>query len=166
MLNETLTHITNVLNTFFSTKYKLDQDKVIANQLVDSMGHVPLENTNKLVLTMIDIRKDNGVRQTTGFVSENTGTSKQPAAYHLELLLSGMFDAYRESLTFLSDTMELLQEKPTIFDRKASKELDGKVLKINIELIDISTEDAHHLWASLKTPKRPCLHLKARVLTE
>ena len=52
-------HFTNkLLGQFLNNRFRLDEDKIVLNYLIDPNGSIPKLNPNKVVLSLINVEKE------------------------------------------------------------------------------------------------------------
>lgn len=165
MLLDSLDYIASDLNRFLKQKYESPEDRVILGNIVDQNNSVPEVNQNKIILTLISLEHETHVRRAINYIPEQGSyvKTKPPLAFNLDIMFSGFFQEYRESLKFLSDTIQFFQEKPA-FNHENSPGLTQDISHLNLEVIKMSSSETYNLWASLGTKYVPSIPFKLRLI--
>lgn len=165
MLHNTLSYIASDLNKFLKRKYESPEDRVILGNIVDQNNSVPEANQNKIILTLISLEHETHVRQAINYIPDGNKYKKTrtPLAFNLDIMFSGFFQQYEESLKFLSDTIQFFQAKP-VFNHENSPGLAEEISHLNLEVIKLSSTETYNLWASLGTKYVPSIPFKLRLI--
>ena len=108
MIAKALQFTTSSLNQFIKNKFGLSDEIVVTNKIIDQNGSVPIENQNKVVISLIHIDQEtvkpfyNKPRKIQDGNYENKPLGER---YNLYLLISPNFDDYNETLKFLNTSI-------------------------------------------------------------
>jgi len=167
MINESLEFITTELNTFFKNSFKINEDKVILSNLVNADGSIPLQITDKMVISLVNVEQET----VTGnaIFSQNTNSASSvvknpPVNINLYLLFTAHFTNYIESLKFLSGTIAFFQGQ-FLFTRTIHPALGPSIDKLVFELVKIDYLNINFLWGAIGTKYIPSTMYKMRMLT-
>ncbi len=168
MINTALTYTSNSLNQFLKNKYGLNDDVVVTNKMVDSSGAIPLENQNKVVLSIVHLDQETVKpfyvrnKQTTEGNYANTASSQR---YNIFLLVAPNFDDYNEALKFLTSSLQFFQINGAI-DSKSYADVPEGINRLEFEF---ETGDGymqmHNLWSALGAKYQPSVIYKMRLIT-
>lgn len=165
MLQEVLSYIANDLNRFLKRKYDSHEDRVVLGNIVDQNNAVPEANQNKIILTLISLEHETNIKRAINYQQVSNGyvKTKPTLAFNLDIMFSGLFRQYEESLKFLSDTIQFFQAKP-LFNHENSPGLADNLSQFSLEVIKLSSSETYNLWASLGTKYVPSIPFKLRLI--
>lgn len=166
MIKECLKYISNELDDFLKRKYNSQESRVQLGAILDQNGSIPEENRNKILLTLVNLEHET-VTNTT--LSGRAGVGKfsqyyPPLSFNMNVLFSGLFNQYEESLKFISDTIYFFQAKP-IFNAQNSPGMDNRVLQLTLEVLKMNSNETYNLWSSMGAKYVPSIVFKVRMLT-
>ncbi|MCE7991197.1 MAG: DUF4255 domain-containing protein [Roseivirga sp.] len=166
MIKEALKYIAQDLDTYLRRKYDSPESRVHLGNILDLDGSVPEENRNKIVLTLINIEPETNISTTqSGFTAGQTfQRTNPPLRFNLDLLFSGLFNQYEESLKFVADTIYFFQSK-SLFNAQNSPGLSPEIQQLTLEVLKYNLHEMHSLWTSLGAKYQPSVILKTRMLT-
>lgn len=168
MIEKALQFTGKALNQFVKKKFGLDEDIVKINAIIDQNGVVPLENQNKIILSLIHVEQDT----TTQFYNRNrqleSGTYvKTPPShrYNLFTLITPNFEAYTEALKFLDASIQFFQINPLI-DATKNGEIPLELGKLEYEFQKGENYmQMQNLWTALGAKYQPSVIYKIRLVT-
>ena len=166
MINEALSYIAQDLDTFLKRKYNSQESRVHLGSIMDIDGSVPEESRNKIIMTLINIEQETTV-STTHYSYKQGNTfhkTRAPLRFNLDLVFSGLFNQYNESLKFISDTILFFQAKP-FFNAQNSPGLPEEVNQLSLEVLKYNLNEMHSLWTSLGVKYIPSVPFKLRLMT-
>ena len=165
MLLGTLKYIASDLNSFLKRKYDSQEERVVLGNIVDQNNSVPESNQNKIILTLLSLEHETNIKKAINYIAQGPGYVKTtpPLAFNLDIMFSGLFSQYEESLKFLSDTIQFFQAKP-FFNHENSPGLGDKISQFSLEIIKLSSSETYNLWASLGTKYVPSVPFKLRLI--
>lgn len=168
MLDQSMQFTANTLDQFVKNKFGLDESAVVVNGIIDQNGKVPLENQNKIVISLIHVEQEttkqfyNRNQKLTGGIYANTA---QPQRYNLFLLVTPNYDDYSETLKFLDVTLQFFQIYEVL---DASKRSD---MPENIEKLEFEFQKGEdfmqmqNLWTALGAKYQPSVIYKLKLIT-
>lgn len=166
MINEALSFLTFHLNTYLKDYFSLTEDAVVLSPVTDFTGHIPIQNQNKIVLTLINIKEETAIRNTPGYRIVGQSSVKINPSLHLNLfvLLSANFSTYQEGLKFISAGISFFQGN-TVFKKSDFADLNAAIDPLIVELDSTSYQDWSYLWGMLGGKYLPSVIYKIRMLT-
>ena len=139
-------HFTNkLLGQFLNNRFRLDEDKIILNYLIDPNGSIPKLNPNKVVLSLINVEKETNqpfYTRNQKLESGNYSSFNLVERYNLDLLISCNFDDYNESLKFLGAIIYFFQINNYLDSSSSSAPPEG-LSKLEFEYEKISYHQMH-----------------------
>jgi hypothetical protein len=166
MIYEALTCLTEELNDFFKLKLSIAEEKVILSGLVNADGTVAIPGENKIVITLVNLEKETLQKLPSKALSTNSfGNQNAPLQINIYVLFSAYFSSnnYGESLRFISFIMAYFQGK-NVFTKSDTPNMDPKMEKLSIEIVDVSMDGLSNLWSLLGAKYMPSVLYKIRML--
>lgn len=165
MIYESLACIADQMNTFFRSRLKITEDKVLLSALVNQDGSVAIQGENKILLTLVNMVRDTGIKPAGSTGSGVTIQTSKPVCLHLYLLFSCYFTAanYGESLRFLSFIISFFQENH-VFDHANTPQLDPGINKLILEMESIDGDRLGNMWSTLGAKYMPSVLYKLRMV--
>lgn len=168
MISRAVQFTTNSLNQFLKNKFGLSEDIVIANNIVDQNGTVPVENQNKVLLTIVHVEQEtvksfyNNSRRLGDGNLENKSPDER---YNIFLLVSPNFEDYNETLKFLSASIQFFQING-VLDANYSTNIPEGInrLEFQFETGD-GYQQMHNLWSALGAKYQPSVIYQMRLIT-
>ncbi len=167
MLEKALQFTCSVLDQYLRTKFGLTDSSVVINNVINADGSVPIENKNKIVISLLNIEQETNKQfyGRTNKTNEGSYTDVNPAErYNLDVLFSSSFQEYSETLKFLNATLEFFQAN-TIIDRGTYSSLPEGVNKLDFDIEQISYHQMHSLWSAMGAKYQPSIIYKLRLIT-
>jgi hypothetical protein len=167
MIYETLSCITEVINSHFSRQLHVNEDKVILSGIVNQDGSIAIQGENKVLVTLINIEKEAIGKSTPGY---NTGMVQaktlQPVCINLYVLFSAYFTGnnYAESLRFISFIIAFFQSR-NVLTPGNTPSMDTRIDKLVFEMESMGAERLNNVWATLGAKYMPSVVYKMRMLT-
>jgi len=158
----------NVLNQFIKNRYELNEQIVTVNGIIDQKGNVPLENQNKVVISLIHLEQET----THQFYNRNQKltdggyVNKAPAQrYNIYILITPNFSDYNETLKFLSTSIQFFQMNE-VLDATSNSDIPENISKLEFEFQ--KGEDfmqMQNLWTALGAKYQPSVIYKLKLIT-
>lgn len=167
MINKALQFTGEILNQFLKNKFRLDENKVLLNNLVDTTGGVPATNQNKVIISLINIEKETAkpFYNRTIRTDEGSFADVQPSErYNLDILISCHFDNYSETLKFLTAAITFFQAHPFL-DVHSAPSIPGGLVKLEYEIEKINYQQMQGLWTAMGARYQPSVIYKMRLVT-
>lgn len=161
MLYSALHLVTQELNRFLMQRFQTQDTKAILGNILDEAGTIPEGNQNKIILSVVNMEQETGLRNTTAS-QKTVGT--QPFNFNIDVLTTALFDNYDEGLKFLSETLYFFNAK-SIFSHENTPGMDSQIQRIIIEPVKLSYSELQHLWTALGTRYQPSALFKLRMLS-
>jgi hypothetical protein len=145
---------------------KVSEDKIILSGIVNQDGSVAVQGENKILVTLINIEKEN-VGKSNGYSAGSRTTPNTAAALtvNLYVLFSAYFNNsnYAEALRFLSFIVSYFQKK-NVFTRSNTPRLSPDIDKLILEMETLGAEKLNNVWATLGAKYMPSVVYKIRML--
>ena len=168
MIQEALQFASRALNQYVKNKFGLDDNCVLVNTIVDPSGEVPLENQNKVVLSLIHIEQETlkpYYNRSQKLINGNYAVNQPSERYNLFMLVTPSFDDYNESLKFLNASIEFFQNNPTL-DSTTNANIPPGITKLDFDLQKGGGyTQMHNLWNALGAKYQPSVIYKIRLVT-
>lgn len=166
MIYNALNYVSQQLNEYLMLQFSAQDKRAILGSIVDETGAVPIENHNKIILSLVNIEHET-VRQyavAQQYVGDKHISQNLPYDFNLDVLVTSLFTNYNESLKFLSEAIYFFQAKH-VFTHENSPGLDPRLQKLTFELIKINYSEMHNLWTALGSKYLPSVLFKVRMLS-
>ncbi len=158
---------TSVLDQYIKNKFQLDESKVILNNIIDSSGAIPLQNQNKIVLSLINIEQETlqpFYIRNQKLDNGNFADIPPPQRFNLDLLLTSNFDDYAETLKFLNSVIQFFQTN-VVLDASRYANIPQGLSKLEFEIEKLNYNQMHSLWTAMGAKYQPSVVYKTRLLT-
>ena len=167
MIYQSLHCLADEINDFFRIKLQVTEDKVLLSSIVNQDGSVAVQGENKIVLTLLNVEKENA-KTSSGYPATPRTSNGQASAININLLimLSVYFSGnnYPEGLKFLSLVISFLQRKP-VFNQSNTPRLPPEIEKLSFDLETIGLERLSNIWTMIGAKYMPSVIYKLRMLT-
>lgn len=166
MIYKSLQFTNKLLGQFLKNRFRLDEDKIVLNYLVDPNGSIPKMNQNKVVLSLINIEKETNQPfyiQNKKLENGNYSNFNPVERYNLDLLISSNFDDYTESLKFLDAIIYFFQIN-NYLDASSSSSIPEGLTKLEFEYEKISYHQMHSLWTAMGAKYQPSIIYKMKLV--
>jgi hypothetical protein len=167
MIYQSLHCLADEINDFFRIKLQVTEDKVLLSSIVNQDGSVAVQGENKIVLTLLNVEKENA-KTSPGYPAAPRTSNGQASAININLLimLSVYFSGnnYPEGLKFLSLVISFLQRKP-VFNQSNTPRLPAEIEKLSFDLETIGLERLSNIWTMIGAKYMPSVIYKLRMLT-
>jgi len=167
MIQPALHFIASALNQFIRNKFGLEDAAVALNHIIEPDETVPLENKNKVVITLINIEYQTlkPFYVTTKRIDDSQYESVSPTQrFNLDILISSNFDDYSESLKFLGAAMLFFQINPS-FDAEQYPGIPQGIDKLQLDIEQINYSEMHNLWSAMGAKYKPSIVYKTRMVS-
>lgn len=167
MINKALQFTNDILDQFLRNRFGLTESKVILNNLIENSGAIPLVNQNKVVISLINIEKETSkpfyIRNKR--LENGSYADVNPAErYNLDLLISGNFDDYNETLKFINAVILFFQINVAV-DASSFSSIPAGLSKLEFEIEKIGYHQMHSLWTAMGAKYQPSVIYKLRLVT-
>ncbi|WP_299683497.1 Pvc16 family protein [uncultured Dokdonia sp.] len=168
MIQEAFQYTQNVFNQYIKRKFDLDENIVVINSIIDNEGNTPLENQNKIVLSLIhidqEITKPFYTKDRKGFDTNHT-SMLETENYTIDMLVTPCFDDYSEALKFLNASIQFFQAY-AVLDITTHSDFPEGLQKLSFDLQKgTDYTQMHNLWNALGAKYQPSLIYKMRSIT-
>src|SRR4051812_10214313 len=162
MIYQSLHCLAEEINDFFRIKLQVTEDKVLLSSIVNQDGSVAVQGENKIVLTLLNVEKENA-KTSPGYPATQRTSNGQASAININLLimLSVYFSGnnYPEGLKFLSLVISFLQRKP-VFNQSNTPRLPAEIEKLSFDLETIGLERLSNIWTMIGAKYMPSVIYK------
>ncbi|MBI3230059.1 MAG: DUF4255 domain-containing protein [Burkholderiales bacterium] len=163
MIDVSLEYVRKVLDQYLSTRYGVETNFVVLNNLISPDGSVPQKNNNKLVITLVTLEYETSKQ----FYSDQKPTPDRltqinpPIWFNLDILISANFDEYSEALKFLTATIGFFQAN-TVMNRANQPALPVGLTGLKFEIENSPTGKMENIWMALGAKYLPSIIYKIR----
>ncbi|VFQ45369.1 DUF4255 domain-containing protein [Desulfoluna butyratoxydans] len=169
MLHHAMQHITASLNRYLRGRFDLPQDVAVMSGILDQDGAVETQIHNKLVVSLVNLEKEQVPAAFIRESSRETGLTSigfPPIHLNAYLLVSAYFPGsnYAEALKFISYAALFFQGNP-VFTRENSPDLEGDIEKIVMDIENLNLRDLSSLWSVVSGRYLPSIVYKMRIIT-
>lgn len=168
MIQQALQYTTNTFNQFVKNQFELDDTPVITNTIIAPDGSIPLENKNKIVISLIHIAQETTKQfynKSPQIVNGKYVHKRPTECYNLYLLVTANFDNYQEALKFINVSVKFFQTYALI-DANRNSNIPKGLSKIEFDLEkENNYMQMQNLWTALGAKYQPSLIYKMRLIT-
>lgn len=168
MILKALQFTNRTLNQFLKNKFGLSDDVVVTNKIIDQNGTVPIENQNKVIITLIHVEQEtvkSFYRKNKQLNDGNYENKPLDERYNLYLLVAPNFEQYNETLKFLNATIQFFQIKG-VLDANTSSKIPKGISRLEFEFEKGDGYlQMHNLWSALGAKYQPSVIYKMRLVT-
>jgi len=166
MLYSSLVVLKNRLNQFLKQRSATVEEMAVLASIGDVSNGVA-QDGNAVVLSLANIEKETAAYATRQLPDPamHGVLANKPLHLNVYLLLSACFgpSSYEESLKQLSACLEFFQAHH-IFDHHSTPELDNRIDKLVIELVNMSMHELSNLWGMAGGKYYPSAMYKMRMV--
>ena len=164
MIYSALNTVAEQLNTYFSNRFSLSEDKVILSSIVNQDGSVAITETDKVILTLVNLQEE--PISGTGKTITGGGYGSRSINLNIFVLFSAYFSEnnYSEALKFISAIISFFQAK-NILTQENTPGLDPNVERLSFEIVNTDFQNLSHLWGTLGGKYLPSIVYKIRMVT-
>lgn len=176
MIYEALQILVNELNIYFKQQIEhVDDDIVVLDNiaLADSESEIAANMINKVVVSLLTIDEESTMRNFPNKARGNNQleTYNPEVNLNLYVLFSANGNLYKDSLIYLSKTIEFFQAK-NVFTQSNSSYTDNLFsynptnnFKFSLELYTPNFEDLNYIWGTLGGRQYPSALYKLALVT-
>ena len=168
MIDAAIDHIATNVNQQLMRSFGLTEEVVVVSNLLEQDGTVATHVNNKIVLSLVNIEKENAVMaQPRGGASPamRSIVSNPPIYFNLYLMFASYFSGsnYQEGLKFISQTIGYFQGQ-SVFDQQNSPGLDRNISKLVMDIYNLDITNLSNLWGVLSGKYLPSVLYKVRIV--
>lgn len=167
MINEAIGQVATELNETLRKSFNLDEDIVVVSNIVESDGSLPLQASNKVAISLINIERETFSKSAGGLGSgfSRTAVGHEPVYLNLYFMVTVCFSGnnYSESMKFLSSSIAFFQRRP-VFDHSNTPDMDYRIEKLVLDLENLSIQELSNLWGVLGGKYYPSVLYRARMV--
>lgn len=163
MIDSALFSIVNELNSSLNLKFNLNENRVVASNLLNLDGSLSIKDENRIVVSLVNIEEEKTATP-NGFGVPITGNN-HPIYLNMYVLFYSLFNEklYEESLKFISAIIGFFQSKK-VFTPNNTSGLDQQIDKILVEINNISFHEQSNILSALGAKYAPCVLYKMRMV--
>jgi len=161
MIYSVLNTIGEKLDFYLKNRFSLGEDKVILSNIVNQDGSLAITESDKVVLTLVNIQEETVSSRTHSMTNIN-----RPINLNLYVMCSAYFidNNYPEALKFLSAVISFFQAN-CVFTHNNTPDLDINIEKLTFEIVNQDLQAQSHLWGTLGGKYLPSVLYKVRMVT-
>jgi hypothetical protein len=163
MIDSAIISIVEELNNSLNVKFRLNEDRVVASNLLNLDGSLSIKDENRIVVSLVNIEEEKTATP-NGFGVPVTGNN-HPIYLNMYILFYSLFNEklYAESLKFISAIIGFFQYKK-VFTPNNTPGLDQNIDKILMEINNISFHEQSNILSALGAKYAPCVLYKMRMV--
>jgi hypothetical protein len=168
MIHNLLPIVGAELNEYFKTRFDISEDRLVLSNLINQDGSVAVEESNKVVCTLLNIQEETTMKGASG--TSFMGGSFISGGANIHVNLTVMFSAYFtgknyvEALKFLSGVIYFFQSKP-VFETSNTPGLTGNIDKACFDLTSLSYDELNSVFSMMGAKHMPSVVYRVRMLT-
>ena len=164
MIDSAIFSIVNELNSSLNVKFNLNENRVVASNLLNLDGSSSIKDENRIVVSLVNIEEEKTATP-NGFGVPITGNN-HPIYLNMYVLFYALFNEklYEESLKFISAIIGFFQSKK-VFTPNNTSGLDQQIDKILVEINNISFHEQSNILSVLGAKYAPCVLYKMRMVS-
>lgn len=167
MINLAVQLLASQLNQHLRRLYNLSEDVAVISNLLELDGSVAANISNKLVISLVNIEKDNVpfLKVSSHEAGAREIQSSTPLYFNLYLMMTANFTGnnYSEALKFLSSTIGFFQ-KNHVINHQSAPEMDARIEKLILDIENLSIQDLSNLWGTLGGKYLPSILYRVRMV--
>lgn len=167
MINSALQLIASELNDSLQKSFRLDENIVVCSSTVEQDGSLPLEASNKVAVSLINIERDTFAKNGNGAGGSfsRAAVGFEPVYLNLYVLISVCFGGnnYLESMKFLSSAISFFQRRP-VLDHSNTPDMDDRIEKLALDIENLSIQELSNMWGVLGGKYYPSVLYRVRMV--
>ena len=168
MISKALQFTNTSLNQFLKNKFGLSDDVVVTNRIIDQNGTVPVENQNKVIISIVHV----GQETVKSFYNRNSRMANgnyenKPVGerYNIYILIAPNFEEYNETLKFLNASIQFFQINGAL-DANTSSTITKGITRLEFEFEKGDGYlQMHNLWSALGAKYQPSVIYKMKLIS-
>ena len=163
MIESAISSIVGELNNSLNVKFRLNEDRIIASNLLNLDGSLSIKDENRIVVSLVNLEEEKTATP-NGFGVPLTGHN-HPVYLNMYVLFYSLFNEklYYESLKFISAIIGFFQHKK-VFTPNNTAGLDQNIDKVLVEINNISFHEQSNILSALGAKYAPCVLYKMRMV--
>lgn len=164
MIDSAIFGIVKELNSSLNIKFRLNEDRVVASNLLNLDGSLSLKDENRIVVSLVNLEEERTATP-NGFGVPINGHN-HPVYINIYVLFYSLFNEklYEESLKFISAIIGFFQSKK-VFTPNNTPGLDNKIEKILVEISNMTFHEQSNVLSVLGAKYAPCVLYKMRMIS-
>jgi hypothetical protein len=169
MIYNALQSVTYRLNEYIKSRYRTNEDLVELSNILEQDGSLTLKETNKLIVSLINIERESVVNSLSRNYSPGAAGQRitsPPLSINLYIIFIALSSGkhYPNALKLLSSVVEFFQSN-VIFDHHNTPQMSSALDKLTVEIINLDIQSLSQLWGALGCKYMPSVVYKVRMLT-
>jgi hypothetical protein len=165
MILKSMQFVVQVLNDYLKNTFKISEDAVVLNKIVELDGSVSPYIQNKIVFTLVHLEEDVFRNQELSKSTENHLKYDKKKYYFVYVALTSNLNDYAQSLKFLDVSLAFLNENPT-FNSITNATFPEQLELINCILHSVSFDQNLKLINVLQLKNTPFVILKLTIISK
>jgi hypothetical protein len=170
MIHEVLPAIVHELNRFLMSKHNMTEEKAILSHLVNADGSIAVQESDKVIVTLVNIEAERSKSNTGTYKSNSSGgfTKMNPAVdINIYILFSAYFSSenYVEGLKFISSVIAFFQSRQGIFSTQNTPALNGIIEKLSAEMVSTELNNQSTIWTGIGAKYLPSVLYRIKTLS-
>ena len=168
MIDKAMESIRDELNMHYRQRYGLDEEMAVIANLIGNEGTLADGETNKVVLSLINIEHETSVSNKRSMVPDGDSFAKynSPLSVNFYIVCAAYFSEknYVEAVKFISSVLLFFQNKH-LFNHQNTPSLDDSIDKLTLEIVNQDLQNLSSFWSFIGTRYIPSIIFKVRALT-
>lgn len=163
MIDVSLEYVRKALDQYLVNRYEVENNIVVLNSLVMPDGSLPQKNSNKVVITLVNLEYETS-KQFYGNqqIGPQQANMMNPAVcFNLHILVSANFEDYSEALKFLTASIGFFQANSSM-SRANYPRLPAGVNALKFEIENSPTNKMENIWMAMGAKYSPSIIYKVR----
>lgn len=167
MIHNVLPVIVSELNEYLKSRYNTAEDRVVLSNIMNLDGTVAVQEMNRMVCSLINIREDRTLKATKGIRGGDGGFYQGGGDLQVSLDI-GFFSVFKNALyvdamKYLSGTLYFFQEK-SVFTNANTPGLSNNVDRLSFELKSLDTSELQSIVSLMGLRHLPFVVYNVRLL--
>lgn len=167
MIHNVLPVIVSELNEYLKSRYNTAEDRVVLSNIMNLDGTVAVQEMNRMVCSLINIREDRTLKATKGMRGGDGGFYQGGGDLQVSLDI-GFFAVFKNALyvdamKYLSGTLYFFQEK-SVFTSANTPGLSSNVERLSFELKSLDTSELQSIVSLMGLRHLPFVVYNVRLL--
>ncbi len=169
MIDVCLNALLTELNSYIKSKIGIVEQKVVLANLVGQDGFPAIEEDNKIVMSLVDIAKEDLGTNAKEYIPQGQGfIAKNPAiTFNIYVLFSVHFKTQQmlEGLKYLAMVIAFFQSKAHFTVQNTPLLQQGSLDNISVELMGLNAQEKSNLWGYLGAKYVPSILYKIGMIS-
>jgi hypothetical protein len=169
MIHEIVPAIQQELNKFLRSKHNLNEDKVLLSNLMNVDGTLAVQETDKIVMSIVNIEQERSKSNTGTYEKTEKGDFikvNAPVNIQIYILFSAYFtpENYLEGIKFITSTIAFFQSRSGVFDPQNTPALNNLIDRLYTEMMPMEFRDLSNVWSLVGAKYLPSVLYKIKTI--